>query len=81
MISRQNYLEMAAIFRRMRPDKSSRTKYKEWLKLREAFIDCLYKDNPNFDKYTFRMHTEVNLPEGYSILHTPGGNIINLKDK
>lgn len=69
---------MAAIFNKMRPDKSSRTKYKEWLKVREAFIDYLQKDNPNFDATKFRMHTEVNLN---NTLHTPGGNIINLKDK
>lgn len=70
---------MAAIFNKMRPEPTSRTKYKEWLKIRDAFINYLVKNNPNFDATAFRMMTEVKYDN--SILHTPGGNIINLKDK
>lgn len=61
MISRHNYLEIAAALRHSRPVKLKGYKYQQWLLDREYLIQYFAKDNPSFDALKFRMHTEVTL--------------------
>lgn len=64
MITRKNYLEIAAQLRKSRPVKmTGGYKHQQWLLDREYLISYFSRENPSFDSHLFRMHTEVNLED------------------
>lgn len=67
MISRNNYLEIAAVLRKSRPVKLKGYKYDQWLMDREFLIKYFRDDNPGFDSISFRMHTELNIKDNNDV--------------